>query len=120
MPGIDPLPDPIPATGTARVHILQDGYVREEDDGEHVESKITLIVDGDVVVVVDPGMVASREALLAALAALVLPRARLRALGGFALQGERRQSPRRHGQRRGCHYRGHDDCGRGREVGVQR
>jgi glyoxylase-like metal-dependent hydrolase (beta-lactamase superfamily II) len=68
MPGIDPLPDPIPATGTARVHILQDGYLREEDDGEHVGSTVTLIVDGDVVVVVDPGMVASRQALLAALA----------------------------------------------------
>jgi len=60
---------PIPATGTARVHILQDGYAREDDDGEHVGSTVTLITDGDVVVVVDPGMVASRDALLAALAA---------------------------------------------------
>jgi glyoxylase-like metal-dependent hydrolase (beta-lactamase superfamily II) len=60
---------PIPAYGTARVHILQDGYAREEDDGEHVGSTVTLITDGDVAVVVDPGMVASREALLAALTA---------------------------------------------------
>ncbi len=30
---------------------------------------VTLILDGDAVIVVDPGMVASREALLAALAA---------------------------------------------------
>ena len=59
---------PIPATGSARVHILQDGYAREEEDGEHVGSTVTLITDGDVAVVVDPGMVASRDALLAALA----------------------------------------------------
>ena len=51
------------------MHILQDGYAREDDDGEHVGSTVTLITDGDVVVVVDPGMVASRDALLAALAA---------------------------------------------------
>src|SRR5215475_9776042 len=58
----------IPASGTAQVHILQDGYAREDETGERVGSTVTLIVDGDVVVVVDPGMVASREALLAALA----------------------------------------------------
>ncbi|HXP19214.1 MAG TPA: MBL fold metallo-hydrolase [Streptosporangiaceae bacterium] len=57
----------IPATGTASVHVLQDGYVREASDGEHVGSTVTLIIDGDAVVVVDPGMVSSREALLAAL-----------------------------------------------------
>src|ERR1700691_1565094 len=56
------------ATGSARVHILHEGYVREDDDGEHVGSTVTLITDGEVVVVVDPGMVSSREALLAALA----------------------------------------------------
>ncbi|HEX5189336.1 MAG TPA: MBL fold metallo-hydrolase, partial [Streptosporangiaceae bacterium] len=61
---------PAPATnsGTARVHILQDGYAREDDAGERVGSTVTLIVDGNVVVVVDPGMVASRADLLAALA----------------------------------------------------
>jgi uncharacterized membrane protein YccC/glyoxylase-like metal-dependent hydrolase (beta-lactamase superfamily II) len=53
---------------TARVHILQDGYARSADDGEHVGSTVTLIIDGDVVVVVDPGMVSSRDALLTALA----------------------------------------------------
>jgi uncharacterized membrane protein YccC/glyoxylase-like metal-dependent hydrolase (beta-lactamase superfamily II) len=53
---------------TARVHILQDGYVRSADDGQHVGSTVTLIVDGDVAVVVDPGMVSSRQALLDALA----------------------------------------------------
>jgi glyoxylase-like metal-dependent hydrolase (beta-lactamase superfamily II) len=56
--------------GTATVHILQDGYAREAADGEHVGSTVTLIADGDTVVVVDPGMVSSREALLAALARL--------------------------------------------------
>ena len=50
------------------MHILQDGYAREEADGEHVGSTVTLIVDGDVVVVVDPGMVSSRDALLTGLA----------------------------------------------------
>jgi glyoxylase-like metal-dependent hydrolase (beta-lactamase superfamily II) len=59
----------IPAAGTARVHILQDGYAREDETGERVGSTVTLIVDGDVVVVVDPGMVSSRADLLAALAA---------------------------------------------------
>jgi glyoxylase-like metal-dependent hydrolase (beta-lactamase superfamily II) len=56
------------ATGSARVHVLHEGYVREGDDGEHVGSTVTLITDGEVVVIVDPGMVSSRDALLAALA----------------------------------------------------
>ena len=64
-----PAPDAIPAAGSARVHILQDGYAREEEAGDRVGSTVTLITDGDVVVIVDPGMVASRQALLAALAA---------------------------------------------------
>jgi glyoxylase-like metal-dependent hydrolase (beta-lactamase superfamily II) len=59
----------IPAAGTARVHILQDGYAREDETGERVGSTVTLIIDGDVVVVVDPGMVSSRVELLAALRA---------------------------------------------------
>jgi len=61
-------PAPVTNSGTARVHVLQDGYAREDDTGERVGSTVTLIVDGDVVVVVDPGMVASRADLLAALA----------------------------------------------------
>jgi glyoxylase-like metal-dependent hydrolase (beta-lactamase superfamily II) len=60
----------IPKIGTAAVHVLHDGYVREEEDGQHVGSTVTLIVDGDVTVVVDPGMVASREALLLVLSNL--------------------------------------------------
>jgi len=58
-----------PRTGSAAVHVLQAGYAREVAGGEHVGSTVTLIRDGDVTVVVDPGMVASREGLLAALAA---------------------------------------------------
>jgi glyoxylase-like metal-dependent hydrolase (beta-lactamase superfamily II) len=59
------------ATGSAQVHVLHEGYVREGDDGhdgQHVGSTVTLITDGEVVVIVDPGMVSSRDALLAALA----------------------------------------------------
>lgn len=58
----------LPANRTASVSILHDGYAREADDGQHVGSTVTLITDGDAVVVVDPGMVSSRAALLSALA----------------------------------------------------
>lgn len=58
----------IPATGTASVHILQEGYARQDAGGKHVGSTVTLITDGDAIVIVDPGMVASRAALLTALA----------------------------------------------------
>jgi glyoxylase-like metal-dependent hydrolase (beta-lactamase superfamily II) len=57
-----------PVTGTARVHVLQAGYAREAGGEEHVGSTVTLILDGDAVIVVDPGMVADRGELLAALA----------------------------------------------------
>jgi glyoxylase-like metal-dependent hydrolase (beta-lactamase superfamily II) len=57
-----------PQTGSASVHVLQPGYAREENDGEHVGSTVTLIRDGAVTIIVDPGMVASRDGLLAALA----------------------------------------------------
>jgi glyoxylase-like metal-dependent hydrolase (beta-lactamase superfamily II) len=59
----------IPATGTAQVHVLHEGYVGLGGDGERVSGTVTLIIDGDAVIVVDPGMVADREALLATLAA---------------------------------------------------
>jgi glyoxylase-like metal-dependent hydrolase (beta-lactamase superfamily II) len=59
----------IPATGSAEVHVLHEGYVGLEGDGERVSGTVTLILDGDAVIVVDPGMVADRSALLAALAA---------------------------------------------------
>jgi glyoxylase-like metal-dependent hydrolase (beta-lactamase superfamily II) len=59
----------IPATGSAKVQVLHEGYVGLEGDDERVSGTVTLIVDGDAVIVVDPGMVADRGALLAALAA---------------------------------------------------
>ena len=55
--------------GSAAVHVLHEGYVREDPAGDRVGSTVTLILDGDRVIVVDPGMVPDREALLAALTA---------------------------------------------------
>ncbi len=55
--------------GTAQVHLLHEGYVREEAGGDRVGSTVTLILDAGRVIVVDPGMVSGRAALLAALAA---------------------------------------------------
>ena len=57
----------IPATGTAQVHVLHEGYVGLDGDDERVSGTVTLIIDGAAVIVVDPGMVADREALLARL-----------------------------------------------------
>jgi glyoxylase-like metal-dependent hydrolase (beta-lactamase superfamily II) len=57
----------IPRPGTARVHVLADGYAREDDRGDRVGSTVTLITDGDAAVIVDPGMVSSRDGLLSAL-----------------------------------------------------
>jgi glyoxylase-like metal-dependent hydrolase (beta-lactamase superfamily II) len=57
----------IPLAGTASVHILSSGYAREASDGKHVGSTVTLIRDGTAAIIVDPGMVASRAELLAAL-----------------------------------------------------
>ena len=58
----------IPQPGAARVHVLADGYAREDERGDRVGSTVTLIAEGDVAVIVDPGLVSSRDALLAALA----------------------------------------------------
>jgi glyoxylase-like metal-dependent hydrolase (beta-lactamase superfamily II) len=55
--------------GSASVHVLHEGYVGRDGDDERVAGTVTLIMDGDAVIVVDPGMVASRGALLAALTA---------------------------------------------------
>lgn len=59
----------IPSAGTARVHVLHEGYVGLDGDDGRVSGTVTLIIDGEAVIVVDPGMVADRDALLAALAA---------------------------------------------------
>jgi glyoxylase-like metal-dependent hydrolase (beta-lactamase superfamily II) len=56
----------VPRSGTAVVHVLHEGYARADD---RVASTVTLILDGGRVIVVDPGMVADRDGLLAALAA---------------------------------------------------
>jgi glyoxylase-like metal-dependent hydrolase (beta-lactamase superfamily II) len=57
------------AAGSAQVFVLHEGYAREEAGGDRVGSTVTLILDADRVIVVDPGMVPSRAGLLAALAA---------------------------------------------------
>lgn len=63
------MPDSEISAGTAQVHILHEGYARESGGQEHVGSTVTLIIDGATVVVVDPGMVADRGDLLAAVSA---------------------------------------------------
>ena len=50
---------------TAEVHVLTNGYV-----GDRVASTVTLIRDGESLIVVDPGMVANRGAILDPLANL--------------------------------------------------
>jgi glyoxylase-like metal-dependent hydrolase (beta-lactamase superfamily II) len=59
----------IPATGSAEVHVLHEGYAGLEGDDERVSGTVTLIIDGGAVIIVDPGMVADRGMLLAALTA---------------------------------------------------
>jgi glyoxylase-like metal-dependent hydrolase (beta-lactamase superfamily II) len=54
--------------GSASVFVLHEGYAGLPGDDERVAGTVTLITEGDAVIVVDPGMVASRDALLAALA----------------------------------------------------
>jgi len=46
----------------AEFHVLSDGYVL--DDGEKVGSTVSFVRDGDALVVIDPGMVSSRAAIL--------------------------------------------------------
>lgn len=53
---------------TAHVDVLAEGYV-----GDRVASTVTLIRDGDAAIVVDPGMVASRSAILDPLTRLAVP-----------------------------------------------
>ena len=60
---------PFPGAGSAAVHVLHEGYAREEPGGDRVGSTVTLILDAGRVIVVDPGMVPDTAALLAALAA---------------------------------------------------
>jgi glyoxylase-like metal-dependent hydrolase (beta-lactamase superfamily II) len=55
--------------GSASVFVLNEGYAGRDGDDERVAGTVSLILDGDAVIVVDPGMVVSRDALLTALAA---------------------------------------------------
>jgi glyoxylase-like metal-dependent hydrolase (beta-lactamase superfamily II) len=66
-------PAELPSARSATVHVLQPGYAREDEAGEHVGSTVTLIRDGTTTIIVDPGMVASRDGLLAALAGHGVP-----------------------------------------------
>ena len=59
---------PFPSAGSATVHVLHEGYVREDKGGDRVGSTVTLIQDAGRVIVVDPGMVGDRGGLLASLA----------------------------------------------------
>ncbi|HZD16655.1 MAG TPA: MBL fold metallo-hydrolase [Actinomycetota bacterium] len=52
----------------AEVHVLMDGYVL--DDQDRVGSTVGFVRDGDAMVVIDPGMVPSRSAILDPLVAL--------------------------------------------------
>ncbi len=45
---------------TASLHVIHTGYVRDD----HVSGTVSLIVDGDARLVVDPGLVADREQIL--------------------------------------------------------
>ncbi len=54
----------------AEVHVLSDGYAREEGDNSRVGSSVGFVRDADALVVVDPGMVPSRSAILDPLASL--------------------------------------------------
>ena len=68
-PGGETDPDALRPRGReATVHVVHEGYVRRGTDAQHVGSTVGLIRDGEVCVVVDPGLVADRSALLAALA----------------------------------------------------
>ena len=63
------MPEPdLPQSADAQVHVVHEGYARESAGQERVAGTVTLIIDGEAVIIVDPGMVASRDALLASLA----------------------------------------------------
>jgi glyoxylase-like metal-dependent hydrolase (beta-lactamase superfamily II) len=53
--------------GSASVFVLHEGYAGRDGDVARVAGTVTLITDGEAVVIVDPGMVASRRDLLARL-----------------------------------------------------
>src|SRR6266699_3103279 len=50
----------------ATLHVIREGSI----DGDHVSSTVSLILDGDARLVVDPGMVPNRRLIVEALARL--------------------------------------------------
>jgi glyoxylase-like metal-dependent hydrolase (beta-lactamase superfamily II) len=62
--------DLLPRKRSAVAHVVHEGYVRQAEDGQHVGSTVGLVRDGDLILVVDPGLVADRSALLASLGRL--------------------------------------------------
>jgi glyoxylase-like metal-dependent hydrolase (beta-lactamase superfamily II) len=50
------------------LYVLHAGYLGRDGDDERVGGTVSLIIEGDTVIIVDPGMVSSRDALLGALA----------------------------------------------------
>ena len=54
----------------AEFSVLVDGYARDEGDDPRVGSTVSLVRDGDAIVVVDPGLVRSRSAILDPLSAV--------------------------------------------------
>lgn len=61
-----------PAASSAEVHILFNGYVNDSDTptANYVASTVGFVRDGDVRVIIDPGMVPDPKAILEPLAAL--------------------------------------------------
>ena len=60
----DAAPGGLPSRGDARVTVLHTGYARRGPEELRVGSTVGLVVSGDAVVVVDPGMVARQELIL--------------------------------------------------------
>jgi glyoxylase-like metal-dependent hydrolase (beta-lactamase superfamily II) len=54
----------------AELHVLADGYAYDENDDSRVASTVSVIRDGDVILIVDPGLVRARSAILDPLSAL--------------------------------------------------
>ncbi len=54
----------------ATIDVLHEGYARTDGGVSHVGSTVSLVRSGDLVAVVDPGMVSDRQVLLDGLAAL--------------------------------------------------
>jgi glyoxylase-like metal-dependent hydrolase (beta-lactamase superfamily II) len=55
---------------TAELHVLTAGYLRRSEGEARVASTVTFVRDGDLSLVVDPGLVATRAAILGPLAEL--------------------------------------------------